>query len=137
MEKLNYEIDCADQIINISMTVDQARTLQVACETISRLFIGQMDMLDWVCDADYETLKTVERICYHAGQRYSMHSDKLPDEARQLWDFYQVLRHHLSWRTQTNTPETRDWRKQMTVNYDEPEKLSEQPLPVIKEEKCE
>ena len=126
-----------ERLVSLTMTIEQARTLRMACETMSRLFMGQMDVLDLVCDADRDTLDKVKQLCFpelHGpGHSYGINNKNISDEARQLWDFNQVIRHHLSWRDQPNTPSTRDWKTQMTVNYDDPMKSSEQPLPIISE----
>lgn len=125
-----------DEKVTLTMTIKQAETLAMATELVSRLYMGQTDMLDRVCDANWDSLRLVKRIMFPdlADNAYNgILSEKLPDEPRQLWDIHQVLRHHLSWRKEKNTPETRDWPRQMTVNFDDPMKTSDQPLPVIKE----
>jgi len=126
--------------IQLTMTIEQADTLSRVCETFARLCMGQMDVLrdvkkDYTLDFDTTTL--VKKVVFpelQGGGYYGIRSNEIDDKARQAMDMHQVLRHHLSWRKADNTPETRDWPKQMTVNYDDPMHLSTKcPLPTIEE----
>lgn len=123
-------------MVTLSMTKEQAETLKMACEVMARLYVGQTNMLNRVCNADRDTLNKVKELCFPelVGPSYhAITNQNVSDDAKQLWDFYQVIRHYLSWEDQPNTPKTRDWKTQMTVNFDEPMKISEtQALPIIK-----
>jgi len=114
--------------INLKLSIEQAQTLSMACEMVARLYMAQTDVLNHVCDASWDDLRKVKEICFPeltVNQYKSINGSGVPDQARQLWDIYQVLRHFLAWRDQSNTPETRDWVKQMAVDFDEPMRRSE------------
>jgi hypothetical protein len=136
----DIEIMKKEKRIVLEMTVEQAQTLSRACETYARLCMGQMDVLRDVrkdCMLDHHNSTMIKSVVFpelSSGGYYGIHSEEIDDDARQLMDFHQVLRHHLSWRKEKNTPENRDWSNQMTVNFDDPMHLStEQPLPIITE----
>ncbi len=126
--------------IDLKITLNHAKTLMAACEIVARLYMRQFDVLQYVHNQlSWEDIEKIQEICTPGPPhtRYkAIHSHDLPDEARQLWDLYQVLRHFLAWREEENTPETRDWSKQMGVMYDDPWRTSEKcPLPEIEEKR--
>ena len=125
--------------VKLEISIEQAQTLSMACEMVARLYMAQTDVLSHICNATWDDLRKVKDICFpelpHNAYK-GINEKSLPDQARQLWDIYQVLRHFLSWRDEPNTPKTRDWVKQLGVNFDEPMRTSENCyLPIITEEK--
>jgi len=114
--------------IILEMSVNQAQLLSAMAEIGARLYIGQPNVLGKFCDASWDDLEKVKLILYkdlNLNSNKSINDIKLSDDARQLWDVYQVLRFFLSWKDQPNTPEERDWKKQMGVNFDSPTKTSQ------------
>ena len=126
-------------IINLKLTLKQSYLISNICEMVSRLHMGQMDVLQDISpDVNWNQCKIVKQILFPElgqGGYYGIHNEKISDDARQLFDIHQVVRHHLAWREQSNTPETRNWSKQMFVNFDNPDHLSQEPLPEISETK--
>jgi hypothetical protein len=59
------------------------------------------------------------------------------EASRIAWDLYQVLRHRLAWDLAAaegivgNADSQRKWPEMMQVHYDEPSRVSEQPLALI------
>ena len=81
----------------------QAATLRNACEFVGRIHMGQFDVIKDLPQIDKsipfnyflhmkELLMGLTDGSYHA-----IHSDKIPDQARQLFDIYQVLRHKIAY----------------------------------------
>lgn len=123
--------------VTITMTERQAAALSLACEMVARFHLGQFDMLrfvrnDMLLPGEFNTADLIRCLVFPDSENTKgiRHSD-IPDTSRILWDMYQVLRHYLSWKDQPNTPATRDWSKQMGVNFDEPMKTDDDPLPEI------
>jgi len=129
--------------VNLKLSIEQAKSLSEICETFARLMSGQMDILrDTIAPSlDWDDCSVIKKICFpklNNNNYIGIGNDGMSDIGKQSWDMYQVIRHHLSWRTQTNTPETRDFSKQMTVNFDDPMRKSIKcPLPEIEEIKDE
>lgn len=126
----------------LELTEEQVKTLSAACELVSRLYLGQVGELRWIAQRNIEPLSreeehSIKKILFPEltiNSFHSIHSTAIPDDARQLWDIYQVIRHYLAWKDQPNTPETRKWPEQMYVQFDEPWRTSVNcPLPKIKE----
>ena len=122
------------------------QTIMFVCEKISRLYMGQIEeIFDFVPDNRYvevgqyrfgKEIRNLKAILFgelHPHGYWSIHSPEIPDTARNLYDIYAVIRFYLSWRDEENTPDTRDWSKQMTVNYDKPMHFGKMPLVEVKE----
>ncbi len=124
---------------------DELRSIMSVCDIIGRVMMGQViEILELsgmrfnLNPVDRPHLYNLKNLMFPElpnNGYYSVHSTEISDKVRQLFDIYQVIRHYLSWRDEDNTPETRNWHSQMTVNYDTPAHFSEQPLPEIKESK--
>jgi len=124
--------------INLKLTINQARLLSRTCELVSRLHMGQTDVLmDISSNANWDNCLLVKKILFpefQSGGYYGINSNEISDEARQLTDIKHVVRHHLAWREQKNTPETRKWPEQLGVHFDTPSRYShKEPLPEIEE----
>ena len=132
----------------IELTKKQAETVMVACEVLARLGIGQFrDALEHlplerlpIWSEDLQSIgKTISRYTKHNVDGWCTHLSignyDTRDEARTAWDIYQVIRHKLSWLRAVadgiveSETSPRDWQKMMGVNYDEPMKTSDEPLP--------
>ncbi len=124
--------------INLKLSLIQAKTISKMCETVARLHMGQMDVLqDIYPDLTRDECNDIKKICFpchDSGAYRGIRSEKLSDDSRKLWDTYQVLRHHLVWREQENTPATRKFPEQIFVQYDSPMRTSqESELPEVEE----
>jgi len=128
-------------VIFNSLSDHNLQTIMFVCEKISRLYMGQIEeIFDFVPDDRYieigqyrfgEEIKNLKAILFselHPHGYWSIHSPEIPDTARNLYDIYAVIRFYLAWRDEKNTPETRDWSRQMTVNYDKPMHFGKLPL---------
>lgn len=116
----------------------QAITLQVACEMLARLHMGQINIVLSDCfirlpveklEELREKAKEVELLVRPSNAYYALHSKNLPEESRIAWDLNQVIRHKVSHdiADEEKTPKDKRW----SVNYDEPFKLSSEPLAKI------
>jgi len=125
--------------IILKISLKQAYLISNTCEMVARLHMGQIAVLqDIAPDISFDQCKIAKQILFPKliqGGYHGIRSEKISDDARQLFDIHQVMIHYLSWRNQPNTPETRDWSKQMFVNFDTPDHLSQEPLPEISESK--
>lgn len=115
-------------------------TIMCVCDVISRTMMGQItelfDLKDHYFEIRDPKIIQMKHLMFpelSPNAYYAIHSPEISDDARILVDIYQVIRFYLSWRDQKNTPATRDWRTQLTVNYDNPHHLSQEPLIEVKE----
>jgi hypothetical protein len=139
----------------ITLNETQAGTIQIACEVLARLGIGQFrDALEhlpttefmppgWHEDMDQigQILKkhTISNV---DGWQSSLgiHHAKTHEEAKIAWDLYTLVRHRLSMdraidEGRIKPGEPRKWPEMMTVNYDDPHHTSKEPLAKIEEVK--
>jgi len=120
----------------LKLTEQQARVVVQALDFWSRMFLGQVEEIKWhpavqgrksmALDSLLRQLKPVifPELSSHAY--FGIHSDKVPDEARQAFDILQVIRHQM-WISNGREP-------RYVVDADEPMRLSEnESLPRIKE----
>lgn len=133
----------------LTVTRQQALTLQVACEVLARLGLGQFrDALDhlptrefrpegWHEDMDAIGAILSKHIIQGVdGWRHSLgiSNDKAGDTAnKDAWDLHCVIRHRLSWdaaieRGDIKPGEPRKWPEMMGVSYDEPMRHGKEPL---------
>jgi len=116
--------------MKIEMTDEQAKALSNASETISRLLMGQFNEIKYMFlhkDIDFGELDVVllrlEKVIFPNGR---IVADR--EYSSILWDIYQVLRWHLAYKRDKDPTMTRDWKTQITVDYDEPRKMSKEPF---------
>lgn len=136
----------------LTVTKEQAETLILATEILARLGIGQFrDALEclptreFLPDGWHEDMDGIGKMLSRHmiggidGYRSSLgirHKD-VREPSRIAWDLYQVLRHRLAWDhaakggivESANAP--RKWPEMMQVHYDEPMKVSDQPLAIV------
>lgn len=133
----------------LEVTEVQARVLVQATEVLARLGIGQFrDALDClptrerVHDGWHTDMDVIGKILAHHmiggvdgyTRSLSVHSVDVSETSRIAWDLYQVLRHRLAWDRAVaegvieSADAPRKWHKMFGVHYDEPSKVSEQPL---------
>lgn len=130
----------------LTITERQARVLSMACEVLARLGMGQFkDAFDHLPEADqrdwsawYDDMEQISRILSKHmpvgidGIRSSMGISNADEEARTAWELHAVIRHRLAWDRAKEEGVTdgtkREWPAMMQVSYDEPMKLSDEPL---------
>lgn len=116
-----YKIECSKE---------QVEVLQKALELWARLSMGQFD--EALTPFRYRNLPNenyFKEILNHLESKFS--EKRIEGEHRDLsWEMYQTIRHRLSWDKAGNPPE-RDWKTMLTVNYDEPLKITQIPLLTI------
>jgi hypothetical protein len=117
----------------------QIKAILQACDFMARLYMGQTEELRLIKSPNgsndlivYDQIKKITHPELTPNSYYSICSENIPDQARILMDIHDVIRHFLAWESQANSPETRDWVKQIGVQYDTPVHLHEEPLPTIK-----
>jgi len=128
--------------ITLEMSLMQARVLSTATELVSRLYMGQLDVLDKV--GAQATLTRFFKLTaelfpeLEEGQHHGIRDQAISDNARVLYDICQVIRHHLAWRDQPKSTTGRRGSHQMSCNFDEPFRTStdEKQLITIKESQC-
>jgi hypothetical protein len=137
----------------LTITEEQAKTLQVACELLSRIQGGQVREvfnhlplrkgLDWNVyhEIQDELTKRMPEILKDGIDGWSSHfgvgHPDLPKSHDIAWDLYQVVRHQLSWDyaveqgwvEDLNSP--RDWSNMLGCSYDEPMRFGVEPLAVM------
>ena len=139
-------------LYTLTITREQASTLQTACEVLARLGIGQFrDALDHLPMAEFrpsgwhddmDAIGAILRkhtISHVDGWRSSLGigGDRTSAVAKDAWDLYQVIRHRLSWdaaiaRGDIQPGQPRDWGKMMGVSYDHPMQTGAEPLAQIR-----
>jgi hypothetical protein len=136
----------------LTVTEDQARAIQKACEFLARVRIGQVteilthlpfDKEHWIIDKFKFSDQLNEMFKPSCGlSENSSYGVGTFEDADILFDIYEVIRHRLAWdkaenEKLVNESGQRDWVKMMTVDYDEPMHWSKtQPLPEIKHEEA-
>ena len=102
--------------MKIELTDNQAAIISRACEVCARLHMAQADVLTDFAELTYEEYLFIGNTLRQAQPDPKHRSN----EQDVLFDIYQVLRHQLAWDSEDNTPETRDYGKQMGVCFDDP-----------------
>ena len=120
----------------VILTDKQMELISYSCDIVSRLLVGQVDEINRLYNMKIpsDLLREVKKNAFPELGDYSYYgitSDKIENRSVILYDIHQVMRHYLAWKDEDNTPETRDWTRQLSVIYDEPMKLSDEPLPVV------
>lgn len=139
-------------VYTMTITKDQAQVLIKATEILARLGIGQFrDALEclptheFIPDGWHEDMDSVGRLLSRHmidgvdGYRSSLgiRNKDVSEASRIAWDLCQVLRHRLAWDlavaegTVVSADSQRKWPEMMQVHYDEPSRVSEQPLALI------
>lgn len=121
--------------MKIELTNAQAKTIGRACEVCARLHMLQTDVLTDFADVSYGQQKAIKYIMQHPKNTLSYAPDDIRRKEKDvLFGIHQVLRHHLAWKKEKNTPATRDWNKQMGVCFDDPMPFGAEKLITILEE---
>lgn len=122
---------------SIELTKNQLNSLMFATDVISRLFAGQMHELNKI--SSHKIPKDmIGYLKYHMfpnlakNESHGITSNEIDGNAKKLYDIHQAIRYFLAWENQKNTPQTRDWSKQMSVEFDEPLQASVDGPPIIK-----
>ncbi|MDD2663996.1 MAG: hypothetical protein PHD19_09570 [Dechloromonas sp.] len=136
----------------LTVTKEQAQTLIQATEILARLGIGQFrDALECLPTREFlpegwsEDMDSIGQLLSRHmiggidGYRSSLgiHHNDVRKEAKIAWDLYQVLRHRLSWDRAVregiveSADSPRKWPEMMQTHYDEPMKVSDQPLAIV------
>ncbi len=129
----------------MTLNETQAGTIQVACEVLARLGIGQFrDALEHLPTVEFmppswhEDMVAVENILRKHIQPNgkSVHQISTRERHKVAWDLYTLVRHRLSWdraidEGRIKPGEPRKWPEMMTVNYDSPHHTSKEPLAKI------
>lgn len=132
-------------LYTLTVTPAQLEIIAKACETCARASIGQFnDILNYCRDKDnnyinsYELTQLVESIIkpkmgLHMNASFSIGTFKHADN---LFDIYQTIRHRLAWDHAYATGiikkgEKRNFIEMMSVHYDPPMNVGDQPLPLI------
>ena len=133
----------------ITLNEAQAGTIQIACEVLARLGIGQFrDALEHLPTVEFMPPGWHEDMD-QIGQILSKHmqpNGKTPNQIstreqhKVAWDLYTLVRHRLSWdraidEGRIKPGESRKWPEMMTVNYDDPHHTSKEPMAKIEEVK--
>lgn len=129
----------------IEVSENQLLSIMRSCEFMARLYMGQTEELRNIKSEeatndinDYLKIKKITHPELNANSYYSIHSDKIPNEARKLIDIHDSIRYFLAWDKADNTPETRRWPEQMQVYFDEVSHFdNEEELPIIKKKEIE
>jgi hypothetical protein len=135
----------------LTLTEAQAQTLSRGMDIIARLGIGQFrDALEqlplvkdyahgWHDDMDVIGLilakYTIDGV-NGWNSSLGIHHNKVSESTRIAWDLYQVVRNRLAWDWAiahgiVKEGEQRKWPEMMQVHYDEPSKVSNEPLAKI------
>lgn len=139
-----------DNKYTLEVTKAQAQAISTACEILARAGIGQWrDAIDALplkitnYDNWHDDLAFIGKLLARhmkgnidgISSGFSIHSDEVKEEARTAWDIYQVVRHRISWDdaiadglVDSDDQQARKWPEMMQVFYDEPLRLSEEPL---------
>lgn len=138
----------------ITLTEKQLRAISDATDLLQRVQLGQWREAVDNLPIDYKTVNWDE---FHQDMNeiakiLSKHmvdgingtnsslgvgNEKLPESNSILYEIHRVIRHKLSWEKAVeegiveSEESPRNWSKMMTVNFDEPMKYSNQPLPKI------
>jgi len=134
----------------LTITEEQAKTIQVACELLARIQGGQVrevfqhlplrEGIDWSVyhEIQDDLTKRMPEILKDEINGWNSHfgvgHPDLPKSHDIAWDLYQVVRHQLSWEyaveqgwvEDLNSP--RKWDKMLGVSFDEPMRFGCEPL---------
>lgn len=129
----------------LTITERQAETLIQATEVLARLGMGQFrDALGYLPTREYipegwhEDMDTIGGILSrHMDSTLGIRHRDVRESSKIAWDLHQVLRHRLAWDNavrngvieSVETP--RKWPDMMQVFYDDPMRVSNQPLATI------
>lgn len=130
----------------VELTERQLATLSSAAELVARLGIGQYrDAFEWLpirsdiswsdYYADVDAIGDI--ISKYTSSDLGVSNPDTSSTSKIAWDLYQSFRRELAWDRAVddgiiesrNSP--RDWSEMMGVHYDEPMKISEEPLAVV------
>ena len=114
----------------IELTESQLKILCETTDIVSRLYCGQVDELKKIL-GDNIYIDTFTKSMKKFGHNHGISHPETPSQAKILYDIHQSIRYYLAWKDQENTPETRDWKTQNKVDFDEPLHTSNEPLPKI------
>jgi hypothetical protein len=129
----------------IELNEKQATLLSSACELIARLGINQMKEVFRHLPIDYDN---IDYTAYYDDQfaiesiikkyiKKAPFDGHLKEKADIAWDLYQVIRNQLSWEWAiergivSSKDDERNWKEMSGVSYDEPMKISKEPLAKI------
>lgn len=138
----------------LTLTEEQARLLSIAMETFARLGAGQwreafrnlpikedVNWTEWNEDLDYIGDVISKHLKDNVdGWRKSLSIHSISEESKIAWDIHQVVRKRLAWERaiEKSVVESHDsprnWIDMLTVDYDDPMKVSECPLATIEED---
>jgi len=133
----------------ITLNEAQAGTIQIACEVLARLGIGQfrdaleqLPTMEFMPDGWHEDMNAVENILRKHIQPNgkSVHQLRTREQHKVAWDLYTLVRHRLSWdraidEGRIKPGDSRKWPEMMAVNYDDPHHTSKEPIAKIEEVK--
>lgn len=135
----------------IKLNKKQLSTISDALEVYARLGIGQfrdalecLPLTDVFPEGWHDDMATIGRILsQHTISNVdgytsylSIHNEKVDEESKIAWDLHQVFRRRLSWDAAAENgiidsiESPRKWPEMSGVNYDDPLKVSDQPLAV-------
>ena len=134
----------------LTITEEQAKTIQVACEFLARIQGGQVREvfqhlplrkgIDWSVyhEIQDELTKRMPEILKDEingrNSHFGVGHPDLPKSHDIAWDLYQVVRHQLSWEYAVeqgwveDLNSSRKWDKMLGVSYDEPMRFGCEPL---------
>ena len=127
----------------ITLNEAQAGTIQIACEVLARLGIGQfrdaleqLPTTEFFPDGWHEDMAAVENIL----RRHMQPQISTREQHKVAWDLYTLVRHRLSWdraidEGRIKPGDSRKWPEMMAVNYDDPHHTSKEPIAKIEEVK--
>lgn len=135
----------------LTITESQARVISVACEILARLGLGQFrDALDHLPqreDIDWSIWHDDMEIIGNLLSRHMLggvdgwrsnlgiHHQDVSEQSRIAWDLHQVVRHRLAWDRAIayghTDGTTRNWDEMISVYYDDPSHVSDEPLAKI------
>ena len=133
----------------ITLNETQVVTIQIACEVLARLGIGQfrdaleqLPTTEFIPNGWHEDMAAVENILRRHIQPNGQtpHQISTREQHKVAWDLYTLVRHRLSWdraidEGRIKPGDSRKWPEMMTVNYDRPHHTSKEPLAKIEEVK--
>lgn len=128
----------------LTVTEEQLRAIRDACEIKARLHLGQLDGLRCLYDKDGKsvvdigTITAIERLTkpLQGLQANSSWGVGKFHDADLLWEISSTLRHRLAWDRayqagKIKPGEPRNWSEMLGVQYDEPMKYTDEPLPKV------
>lgn len=141
------------EFYDLKITRKQAEVLSMACEFLSRIQCGQIrevfEHLPLQTEIEYETLHEIQDqislmmpVILKRGidgwsRSFSIGSDEVHKSAGIAYDLHQVIRHKLSWEKAVkrgvikSEDSPRKFPEMITVDFDDPRKVSAEPLAQI------